>query len=459
MSSGDEPDRASSVQEPPDFPPSPSRTSVVPLPPASHEQLTDVSSSTATLDVSIGGGVGTGSTTARPPSSDTGDPTDTAAGAVPSPAASLQLSPSPPPSSSAPPRILSLSLNQDGSCLACGTTDGFRIHSLHPTRETFRRHFGAGVAHVQMLFRCNLLALVGSDAGGPGAPHTHPPNKVMVWDDHRSACIGELSFRGRVLAVRLRRDRVAVALATRVYVYRFSDLALLDQVNTVANPRGLLCLGPDPRNTVLACPSIARGHVRVELYSARKSTLVAAHDGPLAALALTSDGHRLATASDRGTLVRVFDCRTGDRTHELRRGAERADISCLSFDGGPGEWLACCSDKGTVHIFSLNGQGTRTAADGLSPAKEEKQLEKQTSNRKITGAGLGLVNRLLTKTTGVKYFGSEWSHAQVRGIEDPVLCTFRCGQNFARGSATEENTIVVVGRDGGVTVADFSGGG
>jgi WD repeat-containing protein 45 len=52
----------------------------------------------------------------------------------------------------------------------------------------------------------------------------------MIWDDHQNRCIGELSFRSEVKAVKLRRDRVVVALAHKVYVYRFSDLKLLDQV-------------------------------------------------------------------------------------------------------------------------------------------------------------------------------------------------------------------------------------
>ena len=38
-------------------------------------------------------------------------------------------------------------------------------------------------------------------------------------------------------AVKLRRDRVVVVLATKVYVYRFSDLKLLDQIDTQPNPR------------------------------------------------------------------------------------------------------------------------------------------------------------------------------------------------------------------------------
>lgn len=34
----------------------------------------------------------------------------------------------------------------------------------------------------------------------------------MIWDDHQGRAIGELSFRSEVRAVRLRKDRIAVAL-------------------------------------------------------------------------------------------------------------------------------------------------------------------------------------------------------------------------------------------------------
>jgi hypothetical protein len=146
-------------------------------------------------------------------------------------------------------------------CFALGTDQGFRIYNCEPFKETFRRDFtSGGIGVVEMLFRCNILALVGG-----GKNPRYPPHKVMIWDDHQNRCIGELSFRTEVKAVRLRRDRVVVALSNKVYVYNFADLSLLDHIETVDNPRGLLVVCPNPSNNVIACPGMQKGHVRVEV--------------------------------------------------------------------------------------------------------------------------------------------------------------------------------------------------
>ena len=379
--------------------------------------------------------------------------------------------------------LLTLSFNQDGGCLAIGTAHGFRICNVSPYQETFRRSFdsrdgGGGIGSIEMLFRCNLLALVGG-----GTCPQFPPNKVLIWDDHLGRPIGELSFRQKILAVRLRRDRICVALRDRVYVYNFGNLALLDTIITGGekNGVGLLSISTDTggnmmsnnsgedHGMVLACPSVQRGQVRVELYGMRKNILIDAHESPLAALTLSVDGSLLATASERGTIIRLFETGKkpkvdtpnihessphppGTPLREFRRGVEHAAIGCLSFSLDR-MWLACASDRETVHIFKVYDEEVQHF-DGPSTSRQPKTLSKPKSKSSLSFASKyakKILPSVLTKAPK-RYLPGEQSFAQVRGgITNPQICAF---------VPEEPYTIAVAGRDdcgnGCLMLANFS---
>lgn len=227
--------------------------------------------------------------------------------------------------------LYSVSWNQDYSCFAAGTSRGFRVYNCDPFKETFRRDLkSGGFGIVEMLFRCNILALVGAKANTQ-----YPPNKVIIWDDHQSRCIGEFSFRSEVRAVKLRRDCIVVVLEHKIYVYNFMDLKLLHQIETVANPRGLCCLSHHLNTSVLACPGLRRGQIRVEHFGLNMTKLIKAHDSQIACLTLTIDGLLLATASTRGTLIRLFNTMDGTQLQEVlsslvsRNFCQELDIQML----------------------------------------------------------------------------------------------------------------------------------
>jgi WD40 repeat protein len=310
--------------------------------------------------------------------------------------------------------ILYVGFNQDQQCFACGTETGFRIYNCDPFKETFRRDFqDGGIGLVEMLFRCNILALVGG-----GKTPKYPPNKVMIWDDHQSKCIGELSFRNDVKAVKLRRDRVVVVLEYKLYVYNFTDLKLLHQIDTISNPTGLAALSPNPNQTVLACPGLHKGHVRLELYDHKKTNFVAAHEAQLSCMALSLDGGKLATASEQGTIIRLWNSSTGEMLQELRRGANKAEIYCINFNYDA-KFLVCSSDKGTAHVFAL------TEGEVAYKASERPGNSK---------SSLSFMGNILPK-----YFSSEWSFAQFKTPEVLTYCAF---------GAAEKDSIIVTSVDG-----------
>jgi len=61
---------------------------------------------------------------------------------------------------------------------------------------------------------------------------------------------------------------------------------------------------------------------------------------------------KLATCSEKGTLIRIHSAKTGDFLQELRRGTENHFILSLTFNA-TSDWIACTSDTGTVHVFRV----------------------------------------------------------------------------------------------------------
>ncbi|KAM1199011.1 hypothetical protein ACFX2G_010487 [Malus domestica] len=326
------------------------------------------------------------------------------------------------------PKVHHLSFNQDHGCFSVATDSGFRVYNCDPVRELFRRDSGQrGVGMVQMLFRYQILALVG---GGPDP--IYPPNKVMLWDDNESRCYAELAFRSEVRGVRLRRDRIVVVLEHKIFLYSITDLTLEHQIVTISNPKGLCEVSQGSGHPVLVCPGLQKGQVRVDHYGSKRTKFIVAHDSALSCLGLTQDGRLLATASSKGTLIRIFNALDGSLLQEVRRGAERAEIFSLAFSSGA-QWLAASSDKGTVHVFSVK-------VDSGSLGGERSSSSSESSHPSPLGiSSLSFMKGLSFSGVLPKYFSSEWSVAKYHLPE---------GMRYTVAFGHQKNTVVILGMDG-----------
>eukprot|EP00045_Choanoeca_perplexa_P002678 m.25919 g.25919 ORF g.25919 m.25919 type:complete len:346 (+) comp11644_c0_seq1:82-1119(+) len=313
-----------------------------------------------------------------------------------------------------------LQFNQDSSCFIVATSFGFRVFALQedgPVKQQLNRRFeNGGIGYAEMLYRCNYVGLI----GGSKTP-CFPTNRVIVFDDKTESVVVDLPFTSEAKAVKLRRDRIVVVLERRVHVYTFTAApTLLYEFQTFENPKGLIALCPEDINPILATPGPESGQLQIINLNQTNEVplIVAAHEGALGALALNADGSKVATASAKGTLIRVFDTNTGQKLHEVRRGTERATVLCISFDA-ESKRLCCSSDHGTIHVFDLQDQEAAAASS------------------------------LLPQSLLPKYFSSQWSFAKFSVSASRSICTF----------GKEPGTIVAVSDTGFVYTAHFESGG
>ncbi|KAG0230370.1 WD repeat domain phosphoinositide-interacting protein 3 [Mortierella sp. GBA43] len=374
----------------------------------------------------------------------------------------MNLSKPSPYSAADAPGLLYASFNQDYSCFSCGLDSGFRIFNCDPLKEKLRKEFDdGGICIVEMLFRCNYLALVGG-----GKNPKYPPNKVIIWDDERGRSVVELAFRSEVKAVRLRRDRLVVVLANKVIVYSFGLNPTRQHVfETVDNDRGLVALSSAEKQAMLIFPGRQSGHIQiVDLSSAVPTTttnvssatttstlstpsypmaanivIIPAHTSPLFCLVTNTDGTMCASASDKGTLIRVFDTKTSKLLHEFRRGVDKAEIYSIAFNSDSTR-ICAGSDKGTVHIFNLDGaHGSRVYHGGAGSPSSGPHYGEVIQHHAHAPIGNRQSSLAFMKDLLPKYFSSAWSFAQFKVAADcRCICAF----------VGDKNTVIVICADG-----------
>uniref|UniRef100_A0A8B9HCG1 WD repeat domain, phosphoinositide interacting 1 n=1 Tax=Astyanax mexicanus TaxID=7994 RepID=A0A8B9HCG1_ASTMX len=245
------------------------------------------------------------------------------------------------------------SFNQDSTSLAVGTKTGYRLFSVTAVDRLECIHESAespDVYIVERLFSSSLVVVVSQAM----------PRRMNVYHFKKGTEICNYSYSNTILAVRLNRQRLVVCLEESIYIHNIKDMKLLKTLlNTPPNPSGLCALSINHSNSYLAYPGSATiGEIIVyDANNLNTVTMIPAHDSPLAAITFNASGTKLASASERGTVIRVFSIPEGLRLFEFRRGMKRyVNISSLSFSPDA-QFLCASSNTETVHIFKLEQHG------------------------------------------------------------------------------------------------------
>lgn len=287
-----------------------------------------------------------------------GSHANAAAAASPSSPSSTSSAASPAASSS-PSDLVFATFNQDTTSLAVGTTSGYKLYSLTSTDSLdpiYENSSDGGVYIAERLFSSSLVAIVSNAS----------PRKLKVCHFKKGTEICNYKYTSKILAVKMNRARLIVCLEESLFIHNIRDMKVLHTIReTPPNKSGLCALSTDSDNCYLAYPGHSSvGELQIfDALNLASTSMIPAHTGQLAAIAFNPSGTRIATASDKGTVIRVFNVADGSRVYELRRGLKRtADIYSLSFSPC-GLYLACSSNTETVHVFKMDESPKDTGND------------------------------------------------------------------------------------------------
>lgn len=271
-------------------------------------------------------------------------------------------------------------------------------------------------------------------------------------------------------------------------------------VQTYKNPKGLGSVAPhygesaattvDLASVIVAIPGRQKGHVQLldiplqSLSTADTGTplsnpmsslgaahIIVAHESSLAAITLSPNGRFVATASSKGTLIRIWSNnvvagvesglnggraslrglrsnapgRTGVGARlirELRRGTDPATISSIAFSSDA-SLIAAASDKGTIHIFLLDVTSIITSSNAGRPERSSSSSSSRTANLGRAAAqylpsSMGNLAGQVPSSVLPQYLKSEWSGAQFR---IPLKSFGSSSRHYNAPSATEEGGL------------------
>ncbi|XP_055377340.1 WD repeat domain phosphoinositide-interacting protein 1 [Condylostylus longicornis] len=223
---------------------------------------------------------------------------------------------------------------------------GYRLFSL-PTVDKLEEIYAKENEEtkiVERLFGSSLVVIV----------TTAKPNSLKMLHFKKKLDICNCVYPSDILSVRMNRQRLVVCLADSLHIHDIRDMKILHSIENVCpNELGTFALS---LNSHLAYP-ISTTSGELKIFNAKKMKpviVIKAHETQLSALSFSLNGNLLATASERGTVIRLFCTQNGHKVHEFRRGVKRCvRIASLIFSGC-GDYLCASSNTETVHIFKIN---------------------------------------------------------------------------------------------------------
>ncbi|XP_055337268.1 WD repeat domain phosphoinositide-interacting protein 2-like [Paramacrobiotus metropolitanus] len=246
------------------------------------------------------------------------------------------------------PQIISCRFSPTGSSLLATTPTGFIIYNIDKDGIATLHHeydVGTPIRFAERLYATNLVAYA----------TVKNPDVFVVFHCKKRKIICDFRYPSDINIIRFNRQRVVIAIKDVIYIHNVRNMQIVHLIKDAPeNPRNLMELAVSENCGYLAFPGkIDNGSLRIfDVFQLQDVTSIQASTTPLTSIRFDPTGARIATASIKGTCIRVYDSQAGNKLYEFRRGMREVRIVSLSFSLDS-RFLSATSGSETVHIFKL----------------------------------------------------------------------------------------------------------
>ncbi|XP_065190100.1 WD repeat domain phosphoinositide-interacting protein 2-like [Sycon ciliatum] len=256
-----------------------------------------------------------------------------------------------------------VNFNQDTTSFAVGTGEGYKLYSLQniDSLDQVYVYDGDEIGIVERLFSSSLVVLVSQAENF----------RLTICHFRKGTEICNYKYPSQIRSVRLNRERLAVLTDDCIFLHDILNMKMVHTIRDAPyNAMGVCALSTSKEANYLAYPGKdSSGQVMLfDTVHLKHALTINAHASPVVALAFSMDGKMIATASEKGTVIRVFSTKTAAKMFEFRRGLKRCvTIYTLAFSTD-NAFLCASSNTETVHVFKLDATSSGPAASSSAAA-------------------------------------------------------------------------------------------
>tara|TARA_Y100000768_G_scaffold388830_1_gene387643 strand:+ start:4637 stop:5596 length:960 start_codon:yes stop_codon:yes gene_type:complete len=246
--------------------------------------------------------------------------------------------------------ILCININQTKELVALGYIDRFEIYILQTGKQMLCKKTDE-IRLIHLYYNSNIIGIVGDK---------NPFNMLNMWDDSKNKYIGLIDNKHEILEFKMNKKYIVCRDEYNLNIYKFDTLSF--EYSIIYKN---ICNFDLSIHMNMVVYSNIEGYIQIYDIDKDNNKNFKAHNNKIQYVKLSNNGLYVASVSENGRKIKVYNSLSGSIVKEFIRGIYMSEIVNIEFD------LTCVyllvySITGTVHIYDIMSKNTEMSINKIS---------------------------------------------------------------------------------------------